>query len=287
MADKFIISGFADEISTNVDLQFDTLNKLGIKYFEPRSIDGKGIDKLSDEEVSVLKEKMNKAGIKASSIGSPIGKISIKDEFAPHLELLKRVIDIAKEIDAEYIRMFSFFIPKEDDAQNWRSEVMNRMEQMVSLAEKEKIVLLHENERGIYGDTPERCLDIFKTVPSEYLKAAYDPANFVDCKCISYPDAYNMLEDKIEYFHIKDSIMDGEVVPAGLGDGGIDKILKSIPQKETPYFLSLEPHLGNYSGFKNLGEKGTSHSHYGGPEVFGYAFDALKKILCEINADFE
>ena len=73
------ISGFSDEISQSVDMQFDVLNKLGIRYFEPRGIDGKNISALTDEEVILLKEKMNKAGIKVSSISSPIGKIKLTE----------------------------------------------------------------------------------------------------------------------------------------------------------------------------------------------------------------
>ena len=40
------ISGFADEIAEDVDTQFRVLNKLDIRYFEPRGIDGKNIAEL-------------------------------------------------------------------------------------------------------------------------------------------------------------------------------------------------------------------------------------------------
>ena len=60
MNDNFIITGFADEISSVVTEQFEHLNKLGIEYFEPRGIDEKNISDLNDEDVKVLKEKMQK-----------------------------------------------------------------------------------------------------------------------------------------------------------------------------------------------------------------------------------
>ena len=103
------ISGFSDEIDANIDIQFAALNRLGIKYFEPRFIGGKNISELCDEEVLSLKEKMDNAGITASSIGSPIGKIKLTDNFEEHFELFKRVCRTAKMLDCNFIRIFSFY----------------------------------------------------------------------------------------------------------------------------------------------------------------------------------
>ena len=85
---NFIISGFADEIDKNVKIQFDHLNKLGMSYYEPRFIEDKNISELNEDEAKFLKSQMDEYGIKASSIGSPIGKIKITDDFEPHMELL-------------------------------------------------------------------------------------------------------------------------------------------------------------------------------------------------------
>ena len=82
------ISGFSDEIASDIDTQFSVLCKLGIKYFEPRGINGKNISKIDDNELLMLKAKMAEYGIKASSIGSPIGKIKLTDDFEAHFELL-------------------------------------------------------------------------------------------------------------------------------------------------------------------------------------------------------
>ena len=94
----FTISGFSDEINEKIDVQFAHIKTLGIEYFEPRGIDGTNIADINDEQLKVLKEKMDKNGIKVSSIGSPIGKIKITDAFEPHLEKLARVIEIAKKL---------------------------------------------------------------------------------------------------------------------------------------------------------------------------------------------
>ena len=173
MKGKFTLSGFSDEIDEMIPVQFAHLKELGIRYFEPRGINGKNISKLDDEEITELKAEMDRYGIQVSSIGSPIGKIRITDDFEPHLLELKRTIETAKRLGTRYIRMFSFYIP---DGQyvEYRDEVMRRMKAMTTLAAQEDVILLHENEKGIYGDIASRCLEILEEVDSPYLRAVFD-----------------------------------------------------------------------------------------------------------------
>ncbi len=249
---RFTISGFSDEIDQDIDIQFSSLNKMGISYFEPRGINGTGIADISDEQLAELKEKMKKYGIKASSIGSPIGKIGIRDDFDEHLEKLRRVIYIAKELDTKYIRMFSFFM-RGENPEDVRDEVIRRMKAMTKVAEEEGVILLHENEKGIYGDIAIRCAEIIKEVNSPNLRAVFDFANFVQCGQVTYPDAFELMKPYVVYIHIKDALFEsGDVVPPGEGDGQLETIFKAFPEYEG--FLSLEPHLGTFAGLADLEE---------------------------------
>lgn len=280
MAGKFILSGFSDEIDKSTDLQFQHLNKLGISYFEPRGIDGKNISELTEQEAKDLKRKMDGYGINASSIGSPIGKIFITDDFLPHMDKLKRVIETAKILDTEYIRMFSFFIPKGDEPEKYRTEVMERLGEMVALAEKEGVVLLHENEKEIYGDVAVRCRDIFETIQSPAFGAVFDPANFVQCGQKVYPEAFDMLAPYIRYMHIKDAKEDGTVVPAGYGNGKVREILTELSKRNYEGFVSLEPHLGSFAGLSDLELSDNMLSlEESGPDKFKMAYQALQNIL--------
>lgn len=282
---KYHISGFSDEIDSDIKVQFEHLNKLGIKYFEPRGINGTNISALTLDEAKQLKETMDKYGINASSIGSPIGKIGIKDEFEPHLEKLAHTIEIAKILGTKYIRVFSFFIPKEDDPAIYRDEVMARMKAMTALAGREGVILLHENEKDIYGDIAVRCKDILDTVDSDNLRAVFDPANFVQCDQVTYPDAYEMLKDHVVYMHIKDALFaDSSVVPAGHGDGRVRDILQALSDIDYDGFLSLEPHLGSFDGLGDLevGDEMLSLTKSDAGK-FTLAYNSLKKILDDIR----
>lgn len=279
------LSGFSDEIASDVNTQFSVLKKLGIGYFEPRGIDGKNIAELTDEEVAELKEKMDCYEIKVSSIGSPIGKVKLQESFEPHFELFQRMVKIAQILDTKYIRVFSFF---HDGGDVWsdeeRAKVLLRLRQMIDYARKHDVILLHENEKEIYGDTADRCADLLSELACDHFRAVFDPANFVQCgQDTKY--AYELLKEKIEYVHIKDAYLeDGKVVPAGYGDGNVEYVLKQLFERGYNGFLSLEPHLGKFSGLAKL-ELSDKMMNLpdGGEGTFTLAYQSLCEILERIT----
>lgn len=279
---QFTLSGFSDEIDEKIDVQFRVLKELGIDHFEVRGVDGKNIADLTDEEVSLLHTKMKEQGIKVSSIGSPIGKIGITDAFEPHFEKFKRVVWVAKKLETKFIRVFSFFIARDEEPARYREEVLARLSKMIAYAEKEDVVLLHENEKDIYGDTVERCLDLMENLYCENFKAVFDPANFIQCGQDT-KEGFDKLEKYLAYMHIKDALADGSVVPAGAGIGNLDYILKQLKTSGYCGFLSLEPHLGNFKGLEALENDDTMLKlERSSEEKFVLAYDSLKKILGRI-----
>ena len=274
------ISGFADEIASDTTTQFEVLNKLGIKFFEPRGIDGKSISDLNDEEVTALKEKMEKYGIKVSSIGSPVGKIKLTDDFEEHFEVFKRVVKTAKMLDTKFIRMFSFYHDGDEWTDDERTQVITQLKRLIAYAKENDVILLHENEKDIYGDIAPRCLDLMKELYCDNFKAVFDPANFVqsgqDTK-----EAYKMLNEYVVYMHIKDALKkDGTVVPSGYGDGNVEFVIKSLFEKGYNGFLSLEPHLGSFEGLSALEiDDKMENLPEGGEGTFTLAYNALAKIL--------
>ena len=282
---KFILSAFADEIDMNLNMQMDVLKEHDISHIEMRGVNGKGLVEYDLDEVKKIKSQMDARGFKLSSVGSPLGKIKITDDFAPHLELFKHTIEVARVMESPYIRMFSFFMPAGDDPAIYKDEVMTRWIRFIEAAKGAGVVLLHENEKDIYGDTAERCVDLFKSMQCDYFKAVFDPANFVQCDKETYPKAYEMLADHIVYMHIKDALYsDHSIVPAGHGDGKIKEILTELNNKGYEGFLSLEPHLGKFEGLSSLeNELDVSGMPDGGPKLFAVAANALKKVISEIG----
>jgi len=267
---KFLISAFGDEISPNIDEQIRVLKQNGIHYLEFRNMGEMCIIDYTLDEIKQTHQLLEDNGIRISSLASPIGKISITDDFQPHLERFKKAVETAWALKTDYIRMFSFYIPAGESAAAYRDEVLSRWRRFIEEAKGSGLTLLHENERVIYGDTAARCLDLLDTLDCPYVKAVFDPANFVQCGEIVYPDAFNMLKKYIAYIHIKDSLYaDHSVMPAGMGDGKIYEVLSELDKAGFEGFLSIEPHL-------NANEPG------GGPAKFAVAADALKDVLSRL-----
>lgn len=283
MYHNFEISGFSDEISADIDEQLKGLNALGIRCFEPRGVNGKNISELNDDEAKELRAKMDEHFIKASSIGSPIGKIMITDDFKPHFEKFCRTVEVAKLLGTRHIRIFSFYIPEGHDAKEFTDEVLARLKKMADYAEKEGITLLHENEKGIFGATHECCKIIFDELYSEHFKGVFDPANFVQTGCDT-KEAFELLSPYIAYMHIKDAKADGTVVPAGCGIGNVGEILKRLKDEGRSLVLSLEPHLGDFSGLAELeGKAKTKVSGSAGFSKFALAHSSLMELLEKIG----
>ena len=78
---NLLISGFADEIDPSLNRQLEALQKMGIRYIEMRGVDGKSLVHCTDSELSVIHRKLDAAGVRLSSVGSPIGKIGIDDKI--------------------------------------------------------------------------------------------------------------------------------------------------------------------------------------------------------------
>lgn len=282
---NYVLTGFSDEIDDNFQTQLQEMSNLNIAYIEIRGVNGRNITSHTLEEVKELKRQLDEAGIKVSAIGSPLGKISIEDEFEPHFELFKHTVEIAAILETNYIRLFSFYVASEKTPL-FRNEVMSRLTAFTDYIRGTKMILLHENEKDIYGDSVERCLDLYKELGCENFKLIFDPANFIQCGQETYPYAFHSLKDYVAYYHIKDALVkNGNVVPSGFGDGHLGEILHELSKRNYQGFLSIEPHLGDFDGFSELEVRQSEKQikEKSSAAKFKLATDCLLKLIRDIE----
>lgn len=279
---QFILSAFADEASSMLDEQIKALQEEGVTLIELRGVDGKNVSNLTLEEAAAVKAKLDAAGIRLSALGSPYGKASLGVAFDDHLALFKHGLELCRVLDCKRIRMFSFYPagPVEES----RDEVLRRLEIMLDLAEKAGVQLVHENEKGIYGDDAARNADLLEHF-GDRLGFAFDPANFIQCG-VDTLKAYEQLHERITYMHIKDALMaDGAVVCAGHGDGNVPEILRRLNQeRDGELILTVEPHLTVFKGLSDLQDEALKH-HESYPDsrtAFHAAVQALKDIINQL-----
>ncbi len=277
--ENIILSGFSDEVAPGFDEQLAAMQEFGITHIELRAADGINVSDLTPRKLGEVKGKLFNAGIKVSSIGSPIGKISIEDDFHAHMEKFKRTLEIQKELGAPYLRMFSFYYPDGMQPQEVREEVFRRVQALVRTAQEWDSVLLHENEKEIYGDNASRCLELMEEFGCKNFQAVFDFSNFVEVGQDTL-EAYKLLKPYIEYVHIKDCLAEEKrVVPAGQGDGHVAEILADLIGGGWSGFLSLEPHLADFSGLRLLEKDAKERGLTDGKTAWKTALDALKGIL--------
>ena len=270
---------FSDEASADIDKQIKALIRNNLQGMEIRNVDGTNVSDITADKAKEVKNKLDANGLCVWSVGSPIGKISITNDFDKHLDKFKHTLEIAKILDSHNIRLFSFYTPKIKNPDNYKNEVIDRLGQFCEIAKEYDVVLCHENEKGIYGDTAERCLEIYKALPD--LKGIFDPANFVQCG-VDTLKAWDMLKEYIYYMHIKDALASGFVVPAGKGVGNVGKIAQEYISLGGTNF-TIEPHLIAFKGLKfleRIGEKRQMTYKYSDSDTaFDVACNSFKDLL--------
>jgi sugar phosphate isomerase/epimerase len=253
----FALSAFGDEIADDLDEQLDLLNELGVSYLDLRGAWGTNVLKLSDDDVRRARQLCDDHGVRVACVGSPLGKSPLADPLENELQNLDRIIEICDTLDCRRIRIFSFY--PADTSTNahydqYVGEVVDRLGKMADRAQAAGVVLLHENEKEIVGDTLARCEALMKGVNHPSLRFLWDPANFVQVGEARVTErGWPMLGDMTGYIHIKDAMLaDGSVCPAGEGDGQVRELLEALVAQDYTGILSLEPHLkvaGRSGGF--------------------------------------
>ena len=268
------LSGFGDEIDPDPIVQVSVLQALGARHIEVRSAWGTNIVDLDLEQLDSLAAVLKEREMNVSAIASPVGKVDVALPVEHEVERLGRAIAAAQRLGSHYIRLFSFFRGEGVTVESIRDDVLARMRALATLAEREGVVLLHENEKDIYGDVPERVLDIIESVGSEALRVAWDSANFVQVGVRPFTEGYAMLRPHLEYLQVKDAVAaTGAVVAAGAGDGELAETLAALRDDGYEGFASLEPHLIDFS----------QTGGFSGPALFGESARAFRGLTDDLG----
>lgn len=280
------LSAFADEISADLDEQVAVLRSENIHFLDLRGVWGTNVLDLTDQQVAQIKHTLEAHGIGVAAIGSPIGKVPIDSPFDEHVHRFERAITLAHAFQTPFIRIFSFYPPvalktgagdvSSADPAQWRDEVLRRLREMTARARAANIILLHENEKDIYGDTIARCVDLLQSTGDTHFQAILDPANFIQCGQTPYPDAYDALRPWLGYVHVKDARSDGSIVPAGEGVARWPDLLQRLRTDGYDGFFSLEPHLASAEQYRG----------FSGPDLFRRASQALQQMLKTMDWDY-
>ena len=266
------VAAFGDEVDADLAVQLECMKALDIRHLELRNAWGTSVVRMDSSDLQRARSLLDAAGMRAGAIGSPVGKTRLEDGWDVVAEQLAACARACEILGTRLVRVFSFYV-EPGGHQDARAEVVDRMGRLAALAEAAGLQLVHENEKGIYGDTPARCLDLLASIDSPALRHAFDPANFVQVGVHPMREAWPMLAAYTAHVHIKDArFSDGGVVPAGQGDGAIADLLAALVRADYQGFLTLEPHL-QYAG---------PAGGYSGPEGLHVAAASLRTLLASL-----
>ena len=264
------LCAFSDEYSKDLDKQIEGLKRCNMSLMEIRNVNGTNIADIDSQTAVEYRRKLDSNGISVWSIGSPMGKVDITENFDEYLKKVHHICRLANIFGTRRVRMFSFF-----NAYEQSELVMERLRLMIEVAKQYDVVLCHENEKEIYGDTVERVLEIAEKVKG--LNFVYDPANFVQCKqnCL---DALDRLYSLTDYFHIKDVDSTEQLVPSGYGEGRLRELIERIDRDTV---LTLEPHLRIFDGYGSIDNTEMKHrfTYSTNEDAFMAAYNALRDLL--------
>jgi sugar phosphate isomerase/epimerase len=221
--DKTRISAITDEIGLTTDESIAFAHQFGLHFVEIRnppkneSNGKKEYFALTEAEIKADAARFASEGLKVSFVNTSLLKFgwpgsepvrrrpeedaarerrlaSEKARWDNRLEDLKKAIRCAQIMGCDKIRVFAG--SRVEDPKTMYSKVAETIGgEMASIAEKEKVYLLIENEASQNIATSAELADIMKLIPSNWVGLNWDPHNAYG-KETSYPDGYSLLPKK-------------------------------------------------------------------------------------------
>jgi len=273
MEDKEMItpSYITAEMSKNFDEAVRLGVEAGVNTVAIRSnIWGKDVTKIDDDDITRMKSVLSKYGANIGVIFSPVGKCNIEDlkQVEKHMEIFKRMVELAHVFDTPFIRIFPFRRPNYEEYEpshldEYLDLIVKRLNPIVEIAEAENIILCMECVGSTLARTAQdirKVIDAFGN-SSPVLKVAWEI--LVACKDGELPsEGYKFVRGFVQDVHVKRN-----------PDKKIDPVWTSQDSYEAAFRSSLDD---GYDGFATI-------EHWGSKEGTLDGIRQLKEILSKLQ----
>lgn len=237
-----------DEVSQDLERVLEIVAEFKLVAIELRSLWNKGPHELTDAEIRQIKARCADFGLTVCSIASPVFKCDYGDphQEREHLEILRRCVDIAAELNAPLVRLFTFW--RKPPFPSWDA-IAEKLAQGARLVEGTPLVLGVENEPTTMATNGRKVAEVLSRLNHPQVKAVWDPGNdvFDPDREVPYPDGYEVIKPWIAHIHIKDGKWDAAAQrfePVPIGDGEVDYVgqFSALVRDSYAGYLSLETH---------------------------------------------
>jgi len=262
--EQFKLGVITDEITQNFEEALVWAKGFGLEWVELRFVWNKYVTDVSADDVKRAKDLLAKHALKVSVLDSPYFKTPLpgtqskyaegkpdpmQSDFSQQGAVLERAFARAKDFGTDKVRIFSFL--RVADPKIVFDRVAKELERTASIAQKEGIRLVLENEFSCNVATGEEGAAMLKAVKSPALGLNWDPGNAYEAGETPFPNGYEALDKKrIWHMHLKDAAPNpkgGEPVWMPIGAGKIDYLgqFRALIKNGYEGTMSLETHYLN------------------------------------------
>jgi sugar phosphate isomerase/epimerase len=244
----FKLSVFTDEVSQDLEVATKFATDFNLNGVEIRNVWGKPPHELL-KELDKVKEILARHELEVSSVASPFFKADLNnpEEYTKHLEILEKSIELAKELETNIIRGFTFW--RNGTLNEHIDEIVEKFQKPLEIVEKENVILAIENEPSTFVGNGQELAQFLNRIDSKNVGAVWDPGNDIwdPLGEVPYPDGYSYVKGKMVHMHIKDGVRkgpEGKYEFVAFGEGEIDYLgqLKALKKDGYSGYLSLETH---------------------------------------------
>lgn len=320
---QVVLSGFGDEAANHKTAveQFSAMSAAGLQYYSLRFVDvGEGVKnvmKLTKSEITKLRHIEDEYGMNVASIGSPIGKVKLKDvddgtsnQFVPFDKYLEkevnRACELAHAFETKLIRGFSFYHPKGEDAREYVSQAADQLGQIAETCHRSDLTFGLEIEANLVGQTGELIAELHRQINHPAVVTIFDGGNIIS-QGFSPEETFQQylaMKPSIGWMHIKDyhdphlaasgrtkHVEEDKLkqfVPVEQGDSGHERILRDfaevLPQLEQK--LKKRGISGVILDMEPHLKGGGQFGGFSGPDGMGVAIRSLCKMLDNVGIDY-
>lgn len=196
------------------------------------------------DSVSDIKDLYEKYGIEliCAATGNDFTEGNKND-----IGLIKKVVDMCKELGIKYLRIFAGFSPVDDVVGERWNVMIDALTELGNYSKGTGVTLAVETHGGVntfddgvehfYSTStqPEALKKLMEQIP-ENVFFNYDPANLYAVGIKNPDEIYQMIKDRVAYAHFKDfvTLPSGHLLPAACGESDMDwnTILNGISERD-------------------------------------------------------
>lgn len=244
----------SDEVSQDLPDLVRFAKEFKLPGIELRSMFGRAFKDLTPADIAEIKRTAQGEGWKIFGCASPVFKCDIDDAAAirAHVEEFKRSLNVAHELGAGIVRVFTFLRRTSADTTRLIPQIATHLEQLAAVAAGSNVKIGVENEASCMVGTPAETAALFRVLTNPQFGIVWDPCNvlYVPEPNVAATAGYASIASRVVHVHVKDAVriepkpggLPGLAKPVSTGDVGWRTHLAEIKASGYRGMFSLETH---------------------------------------------